>query len=489
MAIMLEIREQPRLPLHKQVEICADGIQHRLFRAVLTLAIVILAIAFLMNVLGESMIARACKEQVFAQALQQRQLIRLEALFQHPVTVEQLRRRLADAQPDSWQAQTLAAWLHLSRDEVRQLQQRSAAGESYLVWLQQLPMGQRRLLLGNRDDEQALHWLATPQGAEEFAAALAQIPTLKMPEGLTDFAADYPQRQAVLQEMATTLSAQLARLQPQLHGGSLTAWFTGLDDQPEQAAALQAFLAAQGLHLSAGQFQELQQSARHAQRVRRLYELLATPGLATQWRNRYSEVFELDTALERLAHDPARITWLLEQAPPDTLALDAAALASTISRLTTERAVTDTEARLIANYGQQSGLGTRVFWLIVVSMLVCSVGIANAMLMSVLERFREIATMKCLGALDGFIAVLFLLEAAFLGLVGAAIGVVAGLLLGLGRMAWSYGGWVWQSLPWLDLLEAAGVGLLTGVTLATLAAIYPAWRASRMPPMEAMRVE
>jgi len=49
-------------------------------------------------------------------------------------------------------------------------------------------------------------------------------------------------------------------------------------------------------------------------------------------------------------------------------------------------------------------------WLVVLSLLVCLVGIANAMLMSVTERFREIGTMKCMGALDGFIIKLFILE-------------------------------------------------------------------------------
>ena len=54
-------------------------------------------------------------------------------------------------------------------------------------------------------------------------------------------------------------------------------------------------------------------------------------------------------------------------------------------------------------------------WLVVLSLLVCLVGITNAMLMSVTERFREIGTMKCMGALDGFIIKLFLLESSFMG--------------------------------------------------------------------------
>ena len=59
---------------------------------------------------------------------------------------------------------------------------------------------------------------------------------------------------------------------------------------------------------------------------------------------------------------------------------------------------------------EQGKITTKQLWLVSMSLIVCVVGIANAMLMSVTERFREIGTMKCLGALDGFVVRLFLLE-------------------------------------------------------------------------------
>ena len=63
-------------------------------------------------------------------------------------------------------------------------------------------------------------------------------------------------------------------------------------------------------------------------------------------------------------------------------------------------------------------------WIIVISLLVTVIGIANSMLMSVTERFRDIGTMRCLGALSGFVRTLFLVEAAFMGVVGGAFGAV-----------------------------------------------------------------
>jgi putative ABC transport system permease protein len=59
------------------------------------------------------------------------------------------------------------------------------------------------------------------------------------------------------------------------------------------------------------------------------------------------------------------------------------------------------------------------------------VGIVNAQLMAVTERFREIGTMKCLGALDRFILRLFLLEAGMQGVVGAMAGAMMGAMFSL----------------------------------------------------------
>ncbi|HLL88943.1 MAG TPA: FtsX-like permease family protein [Tepidisphaeraceae bacterium] len=133
---------------------------------------------------------------------------------------------------------------------------------------------------------------------------------------------------------------------------------------------------------------------------------------------------------------------------------------------------------------------TQTRWLLGLALLVAFVGILNAMLMSVTERFREIGTMKCLGALDSFIIRLFLIESLFQGIVGTIIGVLVGLLLSLVSAMTTYGRtYAFVNVPWGEI----GVGVVTcvavGIGLTVAGAVYPAWQAARMQPIEAMRVE
>jgi hypothetical protein len=132
---------------------------------------------------------------------------------------------------------------------------------------------------------------------------------------------------------------------------------------------------------------------------------------------------------------------------------------------------------------------TRQTWLVVMSLLLSAVGIANSMLMAVAERFREIGTMKCLGALDSFIVKLFFIEAGLMGIVASLVGFVVGWglvsLINLFRL----GGAIFTAvspLAWgVLLMQAMGIG----VVLTIIATILPAYRAAKMPPAAALRVE
>ena len=127
-------------------------------------------------------------------------------------------------------------------------------------------------------------------------------------------------------------------------------------------------------------------------------------------------------------------------------------------------------------------------WLMSISLLVCAVGITNAMLMSVTERYREIGTMKCLGALDWFVVKIFLIEAAVLGLIGSFIGAIIGFFMSLLAWTMQYSN-VLGSIHWGEAFLAILISIAVGAALSVMGAIYPARRAGKMPPADAMRTE
>ncbi len=140
---------------------------------------------------------------------------------------------------------------------------------------------------------------------------------------------------------------------------------------------------------------------------------------------------------------------------------------------------------------RQAEAGRALFrrrWIIAISMLVTIICISNSMLMSVTERFREIGTMKCLGALSAFIRTMFLIESSLMGVVGSAVGCLAGWLVSVLIYGSSYGvGLVLSSLALTSILAHIGICLAAGMVLSIVAAIYPANIASKMVPANALR--
>jgi hypothetical protein len=128
-------------------------------------------------------------------------------------------------------------------------------------------------------------------------------------------------------------------------------------------------------------------------------------------------------------------------------------------------------------------------WLVILSLLVCVVGIVNAQLMAVTERFREIGTMKCLGALDRFIIRLFLLEALMQGLAGSCSGALVGLLFALTSSFFLFGTMAFANFPVLQIFLTMLTATAIGCFLSLVGVVYPAFKAARMEPVEAMRVE
>jgi putative ABC transport system permease protein len=127
------------------------------------------------------------------------------------------------------------------------------------------------------------------------------------------------------------------------------------------------------------------------------------------------------------------------------------------------------------------------------ALVVASLGIINTLVMAILERRREIGVLKALGAADRDIRSLFFVEAGAMGLLGGVLGVTLGWLIGT---AMNFGTNVYlrrqalpsitvSSVPWW--MVAIAIGFSVSVSLA--AGIYPASRAAKLNPVEALRYE
>src|ERR1700683_3271576 len=127
------------------------------------------------------------------------------------------------------------------------------------------------------------------------------------------------------------------------------------------------------------------------------------------------------------------------------------------------------------------------------ALTVASLGIVNTLVMAILERRREIGILKALGAADRDVRRLFFVEAGAMGLLGGVLGVAMGWLIGRALTIGTNAYLKRQELPAIDIssihwwMVALAIGVSFFVSLA--AGMYPASRAARLNPVEALRYE
>jgi putative ABC transport system permease protein len=148
----------------------------------------------------------------------------------------------------------------------------------------------------------------------------------------------------------------------------------------------------------------------------------------------------------------------------------------------------DVQVTSLAQITQAQSESAQTFSLLVIGMAIVSlivggIGIVNVMMVSVTERTREIGVRLAIGAQQWDIVQQFLIEAVALSLSGGLLGIAVGILTI--PLLTRYRSDLAATLTWQSIVEAFGVALIVGVVFG----LYPAIRASRLDPMEALRYE
>jgi hypothetical protein len=199
------------------------------------------------------------------------------------------------------------------------------------------------------------------------------------------------------------------------------AWIIQASD--EQRVALQKKFAEIGFAFTADDMKIMYEQFAESALYERMFAELSKQELREEWARVFRET-QRSSAEEKFKQfdDERAIKLLTDRGFTQDELKQIAARTEKLGKLTVlERKL----ASVVSLDDAKGGLSGRQIFLLSISFVVCMVGITNAMLMSITERFREIATMKCLGATDRYILLQFMMEAGLQGFFGGLLGVVS----------------------------------------------------------------
>jgi len=484
-------QEQVNLGPGRCVQLALTGMSYRMFRSLVTIAILALAVAFLVHMLAYGLMSGATQAAAYQELAADREAgERVTRLTTADAPKTVLEVMVAGRDP-----RRLAEYRRWAGDDAAFDAAIDAAADAgrFADYLAVLPAASYAALVGDLTPAALLARLSDEDRLQRFETTVKDL-GLAPPLGDWDTMRGLALRRwPAARELAERINAAhrhaIAQVRQRFDNQSAAALFRSPPD------GLLPAMQQAGFEVDAADLQHV------ARFVARNDDLTAVSRMIARDRVRQALARRLRLSKAEISTDRTlkyldsigNARWfagvLAENDAPEQLDAERLLeLANNYRRLEKLEAAAGDEAPEAGDLFM--GLPASTLYLIGLSFIVCVVGVANAMLMSVTERFTEIATMKCLGAMDRFVMMMFVFEAAIQGLVGGLAGLVLGVALALLRGLLDFGtllGYATSAAGQIGL--AAGLSLVVGILLATFAAVGPSWVAARLAPMEAMRVE
>ena len=456
-----------------------------------SVVVIAVAVAFFINVLSVALIQRSIVQAALKRVRQSRRTAVWVARLSQPGTVETILKGLGAVPADKGLIQESRNFAGLSDAQTAALVENAQTMTSYLNYFNRIDYGHRRVLTHGTEGIHIFDHLRSPHEWTRFEEAMNSLRLPRFVTPVAEFHA-FLDRWPSVRETALRIrkgrEKAIARISKSLGKHNLLERLTEAD------GAFGDYVRESGFAFDRQTAGIVREQARKIQLAAILEESITSQDIRQAVAARLNiQPKEISRSMlwDLLSHQKDA-SWYLDILRKSGLTkIDATP--EHVTQVATirkeERVLSRAEGLMEIADGDFTGLGRRTKWLLFVSMLVCAVGITNAMLMSVTERFREIATLKCLGALDGSIMGMFVLESSLLGAIGGFLGTVVGTSIGLSRMIVRFGSFTVKVMPVSEMLIAMLISTGLGIVLAGAAAVYPSLKAARLAPMEAMRIE
>ncbi len=488
----IEARDQVSLGVGRCLDLSLAAMSYRITRSAVTMMILALAVAFLSYVLFYGTLESDTRQRAHSLLQRERLMGRWVNRLTRGDEPGAIRNAFARGSED--RLREYVTWTGLTPDEIRRMKAIAGDIQRWHAWFESIPLTDRFILLGERTPVEFLNRMV--RDSAERARFFDRMESMKMREILGDreetrrFTST---RMPVFVGAVRRIRAAQDSVNERIRGGLKTDIASAMRDS---GTVLYSLLRRNGYVISEEQAALMAQQARFAENTRVLGEFISKKHIAPEVARKMNVEMSRVTigAVLRAMSSMSFARWMSELMTRHRAEVPRVVPASMLNAMAGNFLA---KGRLQDIVGDNDGrarrhlfaLSSRTLWLVLVSFIVCLVGISNTMLMSVTERFSEIATMKCIGAMDGFIMLEFVLEALVQGVVGSLIGTLLGLGLALTRAGVDFGSLAFRAIPWSDVALLSVVCFLTGIVISAISAAGPSRTASKLPPMEAMRGE